>query len=123
MKKLYEDGKIAVWHNPKKGFCVFSAVSLKIGEHITTCAISPIGFKDIIKKSKFNDYPMYWTKKEDCVAFGVINLLNHSNHPNICLKRDYKRKLIWAYSLENIPPDVELTIDYDCGLWFKYASN
>ena len=121
MKKLYRDGKISVWYSTKKGFCVFSSVSLKIGEHITTCAISPIGFKDVRENSKFNDYPMYWTKKEDCVAFGVINLLNHSDRSNICLKRDYKRKLINAYAIENISPNVELTINYDCNLWFKYV--
>jgi hypothetical protein len=119
MKKLFSDGKIEISLHNKKGFCIVAAQNIKKDELIVINAVSPIGFNDVKKESFFNNYPMYWTKKQDAISFGAINLLNHSNNSNVRIKRDYRNKLMRAYALNDIKKGTELTIDYECKLWFK----
>jgi hypothetical protein len=118
-KILYKEGKIAIYRSATKGFCVMSAVDLKPKEFITVCPVSLMEVGDIKGTSLLDVYPMGWSKKNDCIAFGVINLLNHSKNSNITLKRDKKNHLIRAYAKGNIKKGEELTINYICKLWFK----
>lgn len=119
IRRLYGEGKVSIWYNKIKGFCVFSDQPLKEGELITQGPVALIGFNDLKESSPLNIYPMYWNSKTDCISFGVINLLNHSDHSNIRLTRDYQRRMIRAYALYDIDAHTELTIDYGCPLWFN----
>jgi hypothetical protein len=118
MKFLYTTDLIDVYRDTKKGLCLIANRDIKKNTYITVNPISLIGFNDLNEKSTFNDYPMFWNKKSDCICFGVLNLLNHSETPNINLKRDYPNKLIRAYAYKNIVRGDELTIHYACKLWF-----
>jgi hypothetical protein len=119
MKHLYDQGLISVYDHPIKGFCV--KVNTNIYEDTKLCvnAVSLIEFNALKKKSKFNDYPMWWDKKTDCIAFGVINLLNHNNSPTVYLKRDRRNRLITMYANKDLKIGDECTINYACKLWFK----
>lgn len=117
-KILYRKNNVALAQHPVKGFCVLANRDFKRNQYITTSPVSLLEIGDIKEASKFNDYPMYWNGKVDCIAFGEINLLNHSDNPSIYLKRDYKKKLIKAYALRPIKTGEELTINYVCKLWF-----
>ena len=120
MKFLYNiDGNIlSVFHDKKKGFCVVAYRDICQNELICINPVGLIGFKDLTEKSEFNHYPMWWNDKTDCIAFGAINLLNHSKESNVYLKRDYKKRLISMYALKFIKHGTELVIDYNCELWF-----
>jgi len=117
-RNLYKEGKIILRWDTIKGYCVMAGQNLDPDEFIAVNPISFIGFEDLIDESQFKKYPMYWNKKVDCISFGIINLLNHSKKSNVRLKRDYKFKLIRAYAIKSILSGTELTIDYDCPLWF-----
>jgi SET domain-containing protein len=80
--------------------------------------VARIGFKDLKRESGFNDYPMYWDKKSDCIAFGPINLLNHSSSPTARLVRDRRECRIDMFAKTDLKKGEELTINYDCKLWF-----
>ena len=119
MKFVYNQGPISIFKHPRKGFCVVAEKNISKDKLLCTSVVSEIGFKDLKKKSSFNDYPMYWNKKTDCIAFGPINLLNHSNNSNAYLVRDYKSNLIKMYAKRTVKKGEEMTINYDCKLWFK----
>ena len=117
-KILYKEGKIAIYKSAEKGFCVLAGKNLKKGELITTCPVSLMIPGDILKTSLLDVYPMAWSKKNDCIAFGTINLLNHAKITNTTLKRDKKHNLIMAYAKTDVKKGEELTISYACKLWF-----
>lgn len=118
-KILYRENKIAIVRHHVKDLCVVAAVPIKKDEEIGICPVSLMKIGDIKKTSKLDMYPMYWTKSMDCIAFGFINLLSHSESSNVYLKRDRKNKLIYAYALKDIEKGHELTIHYECELWFS----
>lgn len=118
MKILYKENKIAIVKHNIKGFCVVAAFPIAKDEEIGVCPVSLMKIGDIKKTSELDMYPMYWTKRRDCIAFGFINLLSHSDHSNVRLKRDRKNKLIYAWAIEDIKKGHELTIHYECKLWF-----
>lgn len=119
LRPLYREGKITVARHKVKGLCLFAGVGLKTGELIVTCPITLIDFKDVKEGTPLDAYPMWWNSKKDCIAFGVINLLNHAEITNVVLRRDRKKRLIRAYAKCNIEAGTELTIHYLCKLWFK----
>src|SRR3989344_6646478 len=119
MGYLYKEGNIIVYRHDIKGLCVFAGRDIKAKEHIVTCPVALMDFDDIKKSSNLDMYPMYWSKKKDCICFGVINLLNHSQTPSVYLKRDYKKKLIKCYAKRDLSTGEELTISFQCPIWFK----
>jgi SET domain-containing protein len=68
--------------------------------------------------SKLLDWSMEWTDTEDALALGNINLLNHDENPNCRIENDFENMTKSVYSKRFINIDEELTIDYDCPLWF-----
>jgi hypothetical protein len=119
MKFLYEQGLISVYRDVRKGFCVCVNDNVSKGTLLCINVVGTIGPLDLNVKSKFNSYPMWWNKKTDVIAFGPINLLNHSGKPNVLLTRDRKNMLIKMYAGRNLKSGEELVVDYDCDLWFE----
>lgn len=55
------------------------------------------------------------------VVLGLTTILNHAAEPNARLDKRHVQGLGWVFELRarrDIAPDEELTIDYDCPLWF-----
>ena len=119
MQYLFTEGLVSVYRHKVKGFCLIASKNIHQGTFLFTNAVGTIGFDDLKKKSSFNDYPMYWGKKTDCIAFGLANLLNHAEESNVRLERDIKRRLISAFALRRILKGEEFTIHYHCKLWFN----
>ena len=63
----------------------------------------------------------YWYWNEDAMAFclGYGALYNHSAEPNARVVRQFEQNVIEFIALRNIEVDEEITIDYDCPLWFE----
>ena len=104
-----------------KGNCVVAREAIKRGQLVSECPVSVVESKDIRKNCAFDQYPIWWRGRKDCIAFGLINLINHSSAPNVRLCRDYKRMTIRCYAKRNILRGEELAYDYACKLWFREA--
>jgi hypothetical protein len=105
------------WDNAK-GNCVVARRDIPRGKKIVVNPVVPLRFEDTRPSSKIDEYPMWWTRKLDCLAIGAINLLNHSSKPNVRLTRDYRRRLITCFARRKIRAGEELFINYACPLWF-----
>jgi hypothetical protein len=118
-KFLYKCDKISVFYNEERGFHLISNEYIHKDELISTTAVSLVGFDDIKEYSILRNYPMCWNDEVDCIAFGIINLLNHSENPNIRIENDYENKLLRAYAIKDIYRGIELTMKYRCEIWFN----
>jgi SET domain-containing protein len=63
----------------------------------------------------------YWYWNEDAMAFclGYGALYNHSADPNARIVRKFEQNIMEFVALRKIEADEEITVDYDCPLWFE----
>jgi hypothetical protein len=119
MKIICKYSNVVIIRHPLKGFCVLANTFFKKGGVIGETPVVSIEFDALNKKSTFNDYPMAWDDKNDVIALGFVNLLNHAEKSNVKLIR-YKSKMkMRAIAKRDIETGEELTIHYKCPLWFK----
>ena len=52
------------------------------------------------------------------VALGLVSLCNHSRRPNARVRRNRARETLDLLALTPIAAGDEITIDYNCPLWF-----
>jgi len=119
MKILYLQDEFLICRDDIKGICVLAARKIYKGENIYNCPVVTIPFDDVKEESNLTQYLMDWSEEENCLSFGIINLLNHSDDPNVVLRKDFKDKLMTAYALKDINSCDELTIKYKCEIWFE----
>ena len=101
-----------------RGRGVFSLTRTPRGICILRDHVIEVGFDDIVERSVLNAYPMAWTETHNAIAFGLTNLINHSDTPNCTILRFPKERVICVTALQRISVDEELTIRYACDLWF-----
>ena len=118
MDFLYRQGVVSIYRDDKQGLCVVVNKDVRKDRLLYINAVGFIGFDALKEDSKFNDYPMYWNSKTDCISFGVINLLNHAECPSVYIVRDRKKNLMKMYAGRNLKKGEECTIHYACKLWF-----
>jgi SET domain-containing protein len=65
----------------------------------------------------------YWYWDEDAMAFclGYGAFYNHSADPNARIVRKFEQNAMEFVALRDIEVDEEITVDYDCPLWFEIA--
>jgi len=101
-----------------KGKCVHASKDYQADELIDVNYVLP--FKHLNRDwGDLDTHRMAWNKSQDCIALGHINLLNHSENPNVYIKKDFKIKRMSMFALRNIKAGEELTIHYECDLWFE----
>ena len=105
--------------HPTKGRCVIATQCIQRDTLIMEDPVVIVGFDAISPGCPLDDYPIQWTKKHDCIALGLINLINHSKKPNVRWERNYRRKTLRCYATTRIKANEELVINYACKLWFK----
>jgi len=108
---------VMITHHPIKGRCVIAVRPFKKSERIETNHV--LIFPILPSNNKLMDWAMEWNKKEDAIALGNINLLNHSKKPNVTVKNNYRAKTKSIYAVRNIKKGEELVTNYECPLWFK----
>jgi len=101
-----------------KGKCVHTTKDYHTDEQIEVNHVLPFNHLDK-EWGDLDTHRMAWTKSQDCIALGHINLLNHSNKPNAYIKRDFKNKRMTLCAKTDINSGDELTINYECDLWFE----
>ena len=109
---LPETDHYYLFKHPSKGICVIANKHYKINDLISTNYIAEIDWI-LDENSKFQrDYPLYWTEENACIAFGVINLINHSKFPNCKLSIDIERRTISLMCIREIKIGDEIVMDY-----------
>jgi SET domain-containing protein len=53
------------------------------------------------------------------VALGLVSLCNHSRRPRARVRRNYASETLDLVALMPIAAGEEVTIDYNCPLWFE----
>jgi SET domain-containing protein len=109
-----------------KGRGLVAKVDLPAGELIELCSVLVIPSSERAKLAGtiVSHYYFHWEDgagEEDwsaAIALGSISLCNHAPHPTARFELDRQRKTIALYALHNIAAGDEITIDYDCALWW-----
>ena len=96
-----------------KGRGVVAELHLKAGDVIE---VAPVA---IIPQAQSNDYVFPWDDTHYAIAFGKISLCNHSYEPNCYWVLDDRHQTITLIAAKDIGDGEELTIPYNCKLWFE----
>jgi len=57
-------------------------------------------------------------EESGAVALGIVSLCNHSRHPRARVRRNLAQGTLDLVALAPIAAGDEVTIDYNCPLWF-----
>jgi SET domain-containing protein len=76
-----------------------------------------------LERTILHDYYFHWDGDPDgdgrgAVAFGLVSLCNHSSRPRARVSRNHARQTLDLVAIAPIMPGEEITIDYNCPLWF-----
>lgn len=104
--------------NENKGRCVIATSDYSDGDIIMVNHVGLIGVDDLKQESLFDQYLVRWDELYNSIAFGYINLLNHSSAPNCELICNYDNLTITCKAIDKVISGDELTIKYACNLWF-----
>ena len=106
-----------------KGRGIFTRRLIKKGEVIEIAPVVPMDKSDIPEEGGPPDgYVLEWLEdepgKEHALVLGYIMFYNHGENPNVHLESDFENNVVTVTALRDIPPDEEITWDYNCELWF-----
>lgn len=120
------DGRVAVVPVPGKGLGVVLEEPLAAGELLAVAPVFELVPEDVerIERTAFRHH--YFAHPE-CEGAGVIVLgwltfCNHSAEPSLVLDWQREPSGLWSVSVRSaraLAAGEELTIDYNCELWFE----
>ncbi len=111
------DNDLRIIKTKEKGRCVVADRDFKSGEMIDENHVVRVDY-DKVKESQIEPYCMDWGSS-DAIAFGKINLINHSTtSPNTRIERDMTNDIIRCFAVRDIAKGEELTFTYNCEPWF-----
>lgn len=104
-----------------KGRGVFAGRNFKKGEVVEAAPVIVINEEDadFIDKTALADYYYKWGDSHFAMALGYGSLYNFSVTPNLSFEPDLKDKIMLYRARKSIRKDQELTINYQCDLWFE----
>ena len=86
--------------------------------------VLPITQCPVLDTTVIYDYYFYWDGDPDgegrgALGLGLLTLCNHSTVPRARVHRNYSRLTLDLIAIVPIPASEEVTIDYNCALWFE----
>jgi hypothetical protein len=86
--------------------------------------IVPAAECSALDRTILHDYYFHWDGDPDgdgrgAVALGLVSLCNHSSRPCARVSRNHARQTLDLVAVAAIMPGEEITIDYNCPLWFE----
>jgi uncharacterized protein len=124
LRPVSNDG-LEIRSDPRKGRGVFARAPIAAGALIEAAPviIVPAGECAALDKTILHDYYFHWDGDPDgegrgAVALGLVALCNHSRRPRARARRNYARETLDLVALLPIAAGEEITIDYNCPLWF-----
>ena len=104
----------------EKGRGVFAANPIRKGAIVEAAPVILIPDEDIdwIDKTAIADYYFKWGESHFALVLGYGSLYNFSETPNLSFEADLKNQVMIFRAIRSIHKDQELTIHYQCDLWF-----
>lgn len=117
-RSLYKN--LCVKSAAEKGRGVFAADAFRRGAIVEAAPVIVIPDEDIdlIDKTAIADYYFKWGEAHFALVLGYGSLYNFSETPNVSFEADLKNQVMVFRAIRCIQKDEELTIHYQCDLWF-----
>jgi SET domain-containing protein len=118
------DGVLEIRHDQKKGRGVFARASIAAGVLIEAApiVIVPAAQRKLLDNTILHDYYFVWDdeggERSAAIALGLVSLCNHSRRPSARIRRNRIRETLDLLAIAPIAAGSEITIDYNCPLWF-----
>lgn len=117
--------RLEIRSNPVKGRGIFACAPIAAGTLVEAAPviIVPTGDCPLLDKTILHDYYFHWDSDPDgdgsgAVALGLVALCNHSRRPSARVRRNFAQDTLDLVALVPIAAGDEVTIDYNCPLWF-----
>ena len=121
--------RLEIRNDKLKGRGVFASAPLAAGTLIEAAPviIVPASECALLDQTILHDYYFHWDGDPDggpggegrgAVALGLVALCNHSRRPRARVRRNLAQGTLDLVALVTIAAGDEVTIDYNCPLWF-----
>jgi SET domain-containing protein len=117
--------RVEIRHDKLKGRGVFAAAPIAAGTVIEAAPVIIVPARDcpLVDQTILHDYYFHWDGDPDgegrgAVALGLVSLCNYSRRPRARVRRNLAQGTLDLVALAAIPAGDEVTIDYNCPLWF-----
>jgi uncharacterized protein len=116
--------RLEIRRDPLKGRGVFARTAIGVGALIEAApvVIVPYDQRRSLDNTVLHDYYFIWDNQggesRAAVALGLVSLCNHSRRPSARVRPNRARETLDLLALTPIAAGREITIDYNCPLWF-----
>ena len=117
--------RLEIRSDPVKGRGIFAREPIAAGALVEAAPviIVPAEQCPLLDRTILHDYYFHWDGDPDgegrgAVALGLVALCNHSRRPNARVRRNFAQDTLDLVALLPIAAGDEVTIDYNCPLWF-----
>ncbi len=121
-----DNDRVEIRSDPGKGRGVFATAAIAAGTLIESApvVIVPAEQCALLDRTILHDYYFDWDggpghAGTGAVALGVVSLCNHSRRPRARVRRNLVKSTLDLVALTAIAAGDEITIDYNCPLWFE----
>ena len=116
---LYE--KLYIKNVAEKGRGVFAAKPIRKGDIVEAAPVIVIPDEDVdlIDQTAMADYYFKWGESHFALVSGYGSLYNFSELPNLSFEVDLINEVMVYRAIKSIKKDQELTVHYQCDLWFE----
>ena len=118
--------RLEIRSDPAKGRGIFARQPIVPGTLIEAAPviIVPAAQCPLLDRTILHDYYFHWDGDPDgegrgAVALGLVALCNHSRRPSARVRRNLAQDTLDLVALVPIAAGDEVTIDYNCRLWFE----
>jgi hypothetical protein len=115
--------RLEIRDDPAKGRGIFAAAPIAAGTLIDAAPVIIVSASEckLLDQTILHDYYFRWDGDDGAVALGLVALCNHSRRPRARVRRNVADRTLDLVALVAIQPGDEVTIDYNCRLWFAAA--
>jgi SET domain-containing protein len=120
--------RLEIRNDPLKGRGAFASAPIAAGTVIEAAPviIVPSAQRQLLDQTILHDYYFSWAadpggpggEESGAVALGLVSLCNHSRRPRARVRRNVGQGTLDLVALVPIAAGEEVTIDYNCPLWF-----
>jgi SET domain-containing protein len=118
--------RVEIRSSPRRGRGVFAREPIAPGAVIEAAPviILPAADCQALDRTVIYDYYFHWDGDPDgegrgALGLGLVTLCNHSSRPRARVDRNYLESTLDLVATAPIEPGEEITIDYNCPLWFE----
>ncbi|MGH7060636.1 MAG: SET domain-containing protein [Stellaceae bacterium] len=120
------DQHLEIREHPVRGRGIFAREPIAAGSLIEAAPVIviPVHQCRTLDRTVMHDYYFHWDGDPDgegrgALALGLVSLCNHSAQPRARVVRNFERRTLDLVALSAIEESEEVTIDYNCPLWFE----